>query len=502
MRAPNNLHSQLKIYVAKQTSHLIPLTPSPALPLFFNYASNSKVQPSITFDLLSTKKARIPVSVFSKSIRTTVALFLVIILLSPRPANAYSVLTHEEVVDMAWLHHIVPLLRARYPNLTDDELREAHAYAYGGSIIQDIGYYPFGSHQFSDVLHYARTGDFVSTLIRDSSTLDEYAFALGALAHYCGDVYGHPSINQVTANEYPRLRRRFGRTVTYGESPVAHLRTEFGFDIVEVAHGRYSQQNYRDFIGFQVSKDLFNRAFLETYGIPVDSILTHEDLAIGSYRRSVSTLIPKMTTVAFVSYKDQIEKETPGFQRDKFVYRLKRTEFEKQYGKQYAHPGVGSRFLAFLIRVLPKVGPLKAFSIMVPNAADQDLYIKSVNGTVDHYNLYLDQIKAPPLRTPDAAIQHGPDLQEIDLDTGKPTHLGEYQRADQTYALLLDKLVHDPKAPMTPDVHQSLVDFFSVRTEPIWYVKKPKEWKKLQLNLTTFDSMPPPVPLTTLAAVN
>lgn len=427
-----------------------------------------------------------------QSTRTALALFLILALLSPASANAYSVLTHEEVVDMAWLPHIVPLLRARYPNLTDDDLRQAHAYAYGGSVIQDIGYYPFGSHQFSDILHYVRTGDFVTTLIRESADANEYAFALGALAHYCGDVSGHPVINQVTSDEYPKLRSRYGRFVTYGEDPVAHLRTEFGFDIVEVAHGRYSQDNYRDFIGFQVSKDLLNRAFLVTYGVPVTSILTHEDLAIGSYRRAVSGLIPRMTTVALVSYKDQIEKENPGFDHNKFVYRLKRTEFEKQYGTQYAHPGFGSRTLAFFIRILPKFGPLKAFSIMIPNAAEQDLYLKSVNTTVDQYDAFLMQIKAPAPGKTHATVKHGPDLQEIDLDTGKPSRLGEYQRADLAYGTLLDKLLADPKTSMTPDVHQSLVDFYSVRKQPAWYAKKPKDWVKLQANLATFDSTPPP----------
>ena len=435
------------------------------------------------------------------NVRLLLVLAVLLALLTPRPVQAYSVLTHEQVVDMAWLPYIVPLLNARFPNLTQDDLRNAHAYAYGGSIIQDIGYYPFGSHQFSDILHYARTGDFVSTLIRESADPNEYAFALGALAHYCGDVYGHPSINQVTANEYPKLRRRFGRSVTYGENPLAHLRTEFGFDVVEVAHGRYNQQNYRDFIGFQVSKDLLNRAFLETYGVPVDAIMSNEDLAIGSYRRAVSNLIPKMTTVAFVTYKDQIQKENPGFQRDKFVYRLRRTEFEKQYGKQYAHPGFGSRLLAFLIRILPKIGPLKAFSIMVPNAADQDVYIKSVNGTVDHYDLFLGQVKSPNPSKIDAAPRP-PDLQEVDLDTGKATRFGEYRLADQAYALLLDKILKNPKSTIAPDVHQSFVDFYSVRTEPAWYLKKPKDWKKLQSNLATFDSNPVPVSSTPSAAVN
>jgi hypothetical protein len=431
-----------------------------------------------------------------------VALILASLLTLSQPANAFSVLSHEEVVDMAWLPHIVPLLHARFPNLSDDELREAHAYAYGGSVIQDIGYYPFGSRQFSDILHYVRTGDFVSTLIRDSTDADEYAFALGALAHYCGDVVGHPVVNHVTSQEYPKLEIRFGPIVTYGESPVAHLRTEFGFDVVEVAHGRYSQDNYRDFIGFQVSKPLLERAFLETYGIPVDSILKHEDLAIGSYRRAVSGLIPKMTTVALVSYKDQIEKENPGFDHNKFVYRLRRTEYEKQYGKEYFHPGFGSRTLAFFLQIVPKIGPFKALRIMVPSGAEQDLYLKSVNDTVDKYNGYLTRIKGPTRKNKGTPIQLAPNLPEIDLDTGKDSRLGEYRLADEAYAGLLDQILSDPKATMTPDVHQSFVDFYTVRKEPTWYLKKPKKWQKLQVNLATFDSTPRPSPLSKPPAVN
>jgi hypothetical protein len=442
-----------------------------------------------------------------RSIFTVVLLLL--LLLRPTPAGAYSVLSHEEVVDMAWLPHIVPLLRARYPNLTDEEITKAHAYAYGGSVIQDIGYYPFGSLQFSDLLHYVRTGDFVSNLIRESTNANEYAFALGALAHYCGDVVGHPAVNSVTSDEYPKLRRRFGLIVTYDQDKVAHLRTEFGFDVVQVAHGRYSQQNYRDFIGFQVSKELLERAFQETYGIPVDSVMKHEDLAIGSYRRAVSSLIPKVTTVALVGYKDQIEKENPGFDRTKFLYRLKRTEFDKEYGKQYAHPGVGSHVLAFFIRILPKVGPLKVFRLKIPNADEQDVYLQSINGTVDKLNAYLVNVKAPamPSATPAAMVdstaplQKAPDLPEIDLDTGKPSQFGEYHLADLSYASLLDTLLHDPKAPMKPDVYVSFHDFYATRKEPVWYVKKRKDWKRLQADLVLFDALPKPVPAPAAVAV-
>lgn len=304
---------------------------------------------------------------------------------------------------MAWLTNIVPMLHARFPGLSDDDIVKAHAYAYGGSVIQDIGYYPFGSKYFSDLLHYVRTGDFVSALIRESKDANEYAFALGALAHYCGDVYGHPAINRATAQEFPALARQFGPIVTYDENKTAHLRTEFGFDVVQVARGRYSQKSYRDFIGFQVSKSLLERAFQETYGIPMDSVMTHEDLAISTYRKAVSGLIPQMTEIAVVSYKSQIQKEDPNFDKAKFVYRLRTTEFDQEYGTQYIHPGVRTRFVAFLIRHLPKIGPLKALKLSIPNAAEQDIYVKSINSTVDHYKLYLGAVIPPTAMVPGLA---------------------------------------------------------------------------------------------------
>ena len=321
-------------------------------------------------------------------------LVLLIFTMRPQVANAYSVLTHEEVVDLAWLPQIVPLLRARYPGITEDQLRTAHAYAYGGSVIQDIGYYPFGSHQFSDMVHYVRSGDFVSALIRESTDANELAFALGALAHWCGDVDGHPTVNVVVPQQNPKLRAKYGPVVTYDENPVAHVRTEFGFDVVEVAHGRYNQQNYRDFIGFQVAKPLMERAFFETYGIKVDSLMKNEDLAIGSYRWAVSSLIPKMTKVALISYKGEIEKETPGFDHQKFVYRLRKTEFIQTYGHTYKGPGIGTRVLAFFISILPKVGPLKSLQVKVPDSAQQDAYLKSVNATVDKFDGYLVAMNA------------------------------------------------------------------------------------------------------------
>src|SRR5271155_1863071 len=261
---------------------------------------------------------------------------LLIMLMCSGGSSAYSVLTHEEIVDLLWAVELRPLLLQRYPGLSDDQIKEAHAYAYGGAVIQDLGYYPFGSKDFSNLVHYVRSGDFVRELLLESTDVNEYAFALGALAHYASDITGHPAVNQSVAIEYPKLRAKFGKSVVYAEDRTAHLKTEFGFDMVQVAKNRYASQQYHDFIGFQVSKPLLERAFPVVYGLELKDVLTHEDLAIGSYRYSISRLIPEMTQVALQTHKKDMMREQPDFAKRKFLYRLSRSEYEKDWGKDYA----------------------------------------------------------------------------------------------------------------------------------------------------------------------
>src|SRR5205085_10412241 len=238
---------------------------------------------------------------------------LLLLLVSVSTHWGYSVLTHEQIVDVLWKDGIQPLLLRRFPNSTEEDLRKAHGFAYGGCVLQDMGYYPFGSKYFSDLVHYVRSGDFVEALIHDASDLNEYAFALGALSHYASDNSGHPTINRVVALEFPKLKKKYGDDVTYADDPKAHIRTEFGFDLVQVAKNRYTSDRYHDMIGFEVSRPLLERAFLETYGLKLEDVFRDEDLAIGSYRRSVSILIPEMTRVALLSREDVVVKDTPNF---------------------------------------------------------------------------------------------------------------------------------------------------------------------------------------------
>ena len=411
------------------------------------------------------------------------ALILIALMCSPG-MPAYSVLTHEEIVDLLWLDEIRPLLLQRFPGLSEDQIKEAHAYAYGGAVIQDLGYYPFGSVEFSNLVHYVRSGDFVRELLRESQNPDEYAFALGALAHYASDIAGHPTVNEAVAIHYPKLRAKYGKSVPYAENHGAHIKTEFGFDMVQVAKHRYAPLQYHDFIGFQVSKPLLERTFPVVYGLPLNDVLTHEDLTIGSYRFAVSELIPEMTQVALQTHKKDMMKETPDFAKEKFLYRLSRTDYEREWGKTYQRPGFGARVLAFFLRLVPKIGPFKALAFNNPTPQTEDMYFKSVNTTVDQYRALLKQVRAGT-----------PELPNRDLDTGNETRPAEYSLTDDTYAKLLTQLTARKFDLTTPALRDNILEFYSDLSVPIDTKKDKKRWRNVLASLDQLkDINPPPAP--------
>jgi Zinc dependent phospholipase C len=360
-----------------------------------------------------------------------VALLSVIFVSLPGPAPAYSVLTHEAIIDSVWPQDLRPLLLKRFPNATDDQLREAHAYAYGGAIIQDMGYYPFGSKLFSDLVHYTRSGDFVLTLWKDaqeSQDLNDYAFALGALAHYAADNLGHPvAVNRTVPLVYPKLEAKFGHEVTYEDNPAAHLKTEFGFDVIEVARGQYANDAYHDFIGFQVAKPLLERAFEETYCVPLKSLFSNLDLALGTYRFSVSQAIPEMTKAAWAAKKKDIQSLQAGISRRRYVYHISMTAYQKDFDNQYRRPGLGARLIAFLFRLVPKIGPFKAFAFKVPPPTAEKMFLASLDDTIRRYRELLASASENDLQLPNE-----------NFDTGRPTRIGDYHLADETYVKLLE----------------------------------------------------------------
>jgi hypothetical protein len=414
-----------------------------------------------------------------------VASFLIVLMCSGG-SSAYSVLTHEEIVDLLWADEIRPLLLKRYPGLSEDQIKEAHAYAYGGAVIQDLGYYPFGSKEFSNLVHYVRSGDFVRELLIESQDVNEFAFALGALAHYTSDIAGHPAVNQSVAIEYPKLRAKFGKSVKYAQDKTAHLKTEFGFDMVQVAKNRYASQQYHDFIGFEVSKPLLERVFPVVYGVELKVVLAHEDLAVGSYRYSISRLIPEMTRVALQTHKKDMMREQPDFAKRKFLYRLSRSAYEREWGKDYVKPGLGTRVLSTLLRYVPKIGPFKAMAFNNPTPQTEDLYFKSINTSVDDYRAFLEEVRTDSLVLPNC-----------DLDSGSLTKAAEYSLTDDTYAKLLSQLSAKKFDSTTPDLRANILNFYSDLSLPIEAKKDPASWQNL---LTSLDQLRLATPAPVLAS--
>jgi hypothetical protein len=377
------------------------------------------------------------------------------------------VLTHQAIIDSAWDDSIKPLLLKRFPASGQEQLREARAHAYGGAIIQDMGYYPFGSKLFTDLTHYVRSGDFIEALIDESANLNEYAFALGALAHYAADNNGHAiGTNRAVPLVYPKLRAKYGHEVTYAEDPSSHIKLEFGFDVLQVARGRYAPEAYHDFIGFKVSKEVLQRAFKRTYAIEMKEIFTSLDLAIGTYRRTVSSVIPEMTKVAWETKKDEIEKAAPGITRENFVYNLSRAGYEKEWGKDYQKPGFFTRAMAFVIRILPKVGPLKALAFKPPTPEAERLFMESFNATLARYRQELVQVKAGRLNLPNR-----------NFDTGRPIRAGDYKLADETYSKLVRELAENRFEGVTPELREDLLAFFSDLNAPIATRRDKEDWR-------------------------
>jgi hypothetical protein len=384
---------------------------------------------------------------------------LFIILLKPASCAAYSILSHQAVIDAAWTSSILPLLKKNYPVSTDEEWKEAHAYAYGGSVAADMGYFPFGSALFSDLVHYVRSGDFIETLIKEAKDMNEYAFSLGFLSHYHGDQYGHSIATNISAPLlYPKIKKKYGAMVTYEEDPTSHARTEFGFDVLQLARGTYEPQAYRDFIGFQISRSLLERAFIKTYGINLNDVFGSFALAVGTFRWSVKSLIPTLTKAAWKTKKNEIQKLRPGITSRQFKYKMNRKTYFQEYGKERQKPGLGPSLLSFALKVLPKIGPLKKLRFVVPGPMVEKLFIKSFDTVSYQYGGDIQKARNQTLM-----------LRNIDFDTGNPTVAGEYGLADKTYVTLLLKLKEQNFDSVTLPLKHNLVSFFN---NPQWIHKK------------------------------
>jgi len=399
----------------------------------------------------------------------------------PLSARAYAVLAHEAIIDAAWESHLKPVLLIKYPRATEEDLSRAQAYVYGGAIIQDLSYYPYGSPFFSDLTHYVRSSDFILALLRDATDINEYAFALGALAHYASDNEGHRiGTNRAVPLLYPGLRKKYGDSMAYEDGKLAHVKTEFGFDVLEVARERYAPDSYHDFIGFEVARRVLDQAFRETYGLELKDLLVSEDKALNSFRRDVSKLIPKAMRIAWHLKKDEIKDDIPDATKRRFLYNLSRSNYEREWGKDYRKPTLGERFLAFLYKLLPKFGPLKVLQFRTPTPQTEQMFEASFNATLDHYRILLNEVR-------DGQV----DLPDDNFDVGENTGPGKYRMNDEAHAKLLDKLADTNFAGIPPEMRAELLHFYSEPDAPYATKRNAKAWAKTQAELRQLSALPP-----------
>jgi hypothetical protein len=417
-------------------------------------------------------------------INPVVVCVIAFLLVLPAPVQAYAVLSHEAIIDAVWETHIKVLLLKKFPQATEEDLSRAQAYAYGGAIIQDMGYYPYGSPFFSNLTHYVRSGDFILALLRNAKDLNEYAFAVGALAHYAADNNGHRlGTNRAVPILYPSLRKKYGDSVSYEDAKLAHVKTEFGFDVLEIARERYAPDSYHDFIGFEVSRPVLDQAFRETYGLELKDVLLNEDKALSSYRHDVSKLIPKATRIAWHLKKDEIKDDIPDATKRRFLFNLSRANYEREWGKDYRKPSPGERFLAFLYQLLPKFGPLKILQFRTPTPQTEQMFEASFNATLDRYRELLRDVREGRINLPNN-----------NFDVGENTGPGKYRLNDEAHAELLDKLAEGKFTGVSLSVTEELERFYADPDAPYATKRSAKAWAKLQAELQQLKSTVTPAP--------
>jgi hypothetical protein len=455
-------------------------------------------------------------------------LMLALLLAWGGKARAYSLLTHEQLVDLTWQDSIVPLLLSRYPTLTPAELEQARAYAYGGCVIQDIGYYPFGDSAYSNLTHYVRSGDFVVNLFRNATNADELAFAVGALSHYIGDSVGHPTAtNLAVPIEFPELGIKFGPVVNYAQGERQHVQTEFAFDIDMVAHHRMAPVHYLRHIGLEVPTEQLALAFYQTYGIREDFTGKHgRRVNVKAYRFAVRSFIPRIA-YAVTLLRRRHEPPDPNIPEELALEKeVAKMATENNWQAYRRKAGIGTFMLAGLLFVLPKIGPLKIVDVKGPTVETAAEYVRSVALSTTalrkalagftppgahHPNAVAGaataapeegaQSQAPPAHLSSAPLRsttEGPrqssdplhPLPNRDLDTGRVVQPGGYSLTDSTYAKLLHMLTRDQSLPIPPGIKRDIQAYYANLELPITTKKDPRKWAEVLADLTLLAGMP------------
>jgi hypothetical protein len=450
------------------------------------------------------------------------ALLLLLALPWHRRAEAYSLLTHEQLIDLTWHDSIVPLLLSRYPDLTPAQLEEARAYAYGGCVIQDIGYYPFGDMTYSNLTHYVRSGDFVVSLFRNATNANELAFAVGALSHYIGDTVGHQDATNIAVPiEFPKLRAKYGPVVNYAQGRRQHVQVEFAFDINEIAHHRVAPVRYLRHVGLQISIRQLALAYYQTYGITEDFTGARKRrFNVSGYRFAVHSFIPRIAYALTILHRNHEPAELDSPERVEMDKEVETIATENDWQAYRRKAGIGTYALAGFIFMVPKIGALKLVAIKGPTQAIEADYLHSVmlsaaalRQRLAHFtppvgtrsNAANDISKSTASRLPPASPQPANPaggqiahpvrnprhpLPNRDLDTGQVVQPGGYSLTDSTYADLLHRLTRSSAQAVPPGIKEDILSYYSDPASPITTKKNPSAWAQVQTDLATLGAMP------------
>jgi len=385
-----------------------------------------------------------------------ICVIILLFVYAVQPCRAYSVFTHEAIIDANWDHILLPLLREKFPGSSEEALKEAHAYAYGGAVVPDMGYYPFGSKLFTNLIHYVRSGDFIEALFQNAQNINEFAFAAGVLCHYYADIYGHKlGINVSVPLIYPKMRKKYGDTVTFVENHISHVRTEFSFDVLQTARGNYASTAYHNFMGFQIAQALLQRTFMETYGLDVNELFGNFPRAVARFRWTVINLLPFFTKAAWASKKSDIKKLEPTATSKNFIYRMRRKNYSHQFDKK-DQPKFFAHIVSLLMQVMPKVGPLRVLNFESPTPQAERLFVSSFDVASTFYGRDITEMR-----------RKNAQLKNMDLDTGVKTSEGEYTLADETYCRLVVSLKEKNFTTLMPELKQNILSFYANRVNVI-----------------------------------
>ncbi len=434
-------------------------------------------------------------------------------------AQAYSVLTHEQLIDLSWDASIVPLLLSRYPTLTPAQIEHARAYAYGGCVIQDIGYYPFGDPVFSNLTHYVRAGDFVVNLFRNAGNADELAFAVGALSHYIGDTVGHATAtNLAVPVEFPKLGKRYGSTVNYAQGEHQHVQTEFAFDINEIAHHHFAPVHYLRHVGLEVPTRQLALAFYQTYGLRDDFAAKRGSrINVKGYRFAVRNFIPRIAYAVNLLHRNHEPAEVMDDDLKKLEAEIAAVSAKNDWDTWRKKPGIGTYSLAGFLYILPKIGPIKLVAVKGPTQATATAYVHSVVRSSDELNRALRRFTPPPATVstantaaaadkasdpppgnpvpqsgaaPHPATDRQHPLANRDLDTGAVVKPAGYRLTDDTYANLLQRLTEHPTDAVPPGIKEDILLYYADLNLPFATKKAPERWAAVQRNLLVLQAMP------------